>query len=448
VEKSWEGLNSQLSIMKTEASKKQLITSVVVLSLFATAFILATLITPSTLHAQQGGGGGGTNNENTNCPNYVTNAPSTNCPSITNGMSLTPMTFCVKRGDSLPDPSWTPPGPGATPGSVVTSTTETCSNITTYATNNITYSFSWHYAAPGKPTATNAGTYTSPICWGVVTSSDTNDCSPPSPNPVNLGQVTWNVIDPTVYGGQNQGSTWIPPWQLGVNDIASSIGIGSIFDLSNPQGNFYLTHNWWTKQSCCANGSSGNIKKTWDQGTVTPFHLQGSFDFNAISAFPGWIQGICSVIAANDTNSASLLGAIEALGQFSAGASTTVSANETITTVSEDDCYGCNNSPYTTGDCTFNANINDSFSSTLINTVVSITGYFSSKLDAWGVSVTPPTPATQLNIYTQDYITYSLTAYVQIGTLYTDTEHYVPTGAKHIPSDPLLETTICVSPNL
>ena len=183
--------------MKTENSKGQIFTSVVVLALFAAAFILATLITPSTLHAQQGGGGGGRGNENSNCPSYTTNvAPS--CPSITNGMSLSPMSFCVKLGDDLPDPSWTPPGPGATPGSVVTTITETCSNTVTSSTNNVSYSFGWHYDAPGKPPKpTTAGTVTSPICWGTVTSSDTNDCSPDSSQtPINLGVVTWYVIDP------------------------------------------------------------------------------------------------------------------------------------------------------------------------------------------------------------------------------------------------------------
>jgi len=164
------------------------------------AMIMATLtigllfsgwLTPIISMAQTGGGNPSPGNENTNCPNYVTNVD-VSCPAITNGEVLTPLTFCVELGKSLPDPGWESQ-PGAIPGQVVTTITETCSNTVTSSTNPINYSFSWHYQdPPGKPaTPTTAGTY-SATAIGVISSSDTNYCSDPG---APTWSVVWNVID-------------------------------------------------------------------------------------------------------------------------------------------------------------------------------------------------------------------------------------------------------------
>ncbi len=405
--------------------------------------LFAGWLTPTRSKADNGGPNPPPNQENTpNCPNY-TYTTNTSCPSVTNYGTLGPMSFCMDKGSAVPYPSLIIP-PGATTGNEIVTTTETCSNTVTYSTNNVTYGFVLTNGA-GAPTSNSpAGSYSADFYY-YATSSDSNSCSPPAN--YDYGNVTWQ-INKGIDAGSYQGATWSPEseWKQGINDIAANIGV-NIFDLSDPQTVLYLSHNYWNKQYCCTNGSSGNLKKVWEKGIVTPYHLQGSFDFNLMSLYPSWIQSICDFLAANDTNSASQLSTIKGLGEFSAGASTTVSANTTIQTLFQDDCYGCNDSPFTTGTCNFNANINDQFNSSLINTVVSITGYFSSVLNTYGLAITPPTPANQMNIYTQDYITYSLTAFVQIGTVYTDTEPYIPSGAKHVPATPLLVTTVCTSPN-
>jgi hypothetical protein len=161
------------------------------------ALIMATLtlgllfsgwLMPISVKAQAGGGNPASGNENTNCPNYTTNVvPS--CPSIINHGSLAPMTFCVKLGDPLPDPTYTPGT--ATAGSVTTTITETCSNTVTTSTAPVSYSFSWYYS-PAKPHPSVAGTCSTTAYENCV-SSDTNHCS--SPGVISLGTVIWNVVD-------------------------------------------------------------------------------------------------------------------------------------------------------------------------------------------------------------------------------------------------------------
>jgi hypothetical protein len=201
-------------------------------------FIMATLtlgllfsgwLTPTSGKAQGTGGPNPPPNiENTNCPNftYTTNA---SCPTITNGEVLAPLTFCVVRGDPLPDPNWATP-PGATTGRVIIITTESCSNIVTSTTNPITYGFSWHYQTPpGKPsTPTTAGIYTA-TAIGVITSSDINDC----PNPAApTWNVTWNVIRKSLELTGNP-YNWVPDWvanlvDLGGKVINSPVTLGAI----------------------------------------------------------------------------------------------------------------------------------------------------------------------------------------------------------------------------
>jgi len=226
--------------------------ALIVMATITLGLLFSGWLTPAPGRAQQGGGGGGSNDESTNCPNY-TYTTNVSCPSITNAMSLSPMTFCVKLGDDLPDPGWTAPGPGATPGSVVITTTETCSNVVSFSTNNVTYSFSWHYDAPGKPPKpTAAGTVTSPICWGVVTSSDTNDCAPPAD--VNLGTVTWNVIDPdpqspvTTVDVKSIVDTYYKGPAAAIAELENIVPSCN-FDPPSPTGTITYT----TPQVCCGN---------------------------------------------------------------------------------------------------------------------------------------------------------------------------------------------------
>jgi hypothetical protein len=146
---------------------------------------------PTVSHAQTSSTNPPPNIEITNCPSYTTNLD-VSCPAITNGEDLAPLTFCVELGNTLPDPTWVSQ-PGATPGQVVTTITETCSNTVSSTTNPVTYSFSWHYQTPpGKPAKpTTAGRY-SATAVGVISSSDTNNCPDPA---APTWSVTWKVID-------------------------------------------------------------------------------------------------------------------------------------------------------------------------------------------------------------------------------------------------------------
>src|SRR5580658_2032012 len=160
------------------------------------SFIVVFWVTsPTPVTAQTGGSGGGSGNENTNCPNY-TYSTNVSCPSITNHGAIGPTSFCVQSGDAPPMPSLTNQ-PGASAGSVVVTTTETCSNIVTYSTNDVSYSFGGLQYNPAPPTSSSPpGTYASD-CYITVTSSDTNDC-PASPSTIDYGNVTWNILNTNV----------------------------------------------------------------------------------------------------------------------------------------------------------------------------------------------------------------------------------------------------------
>jgi len=167
--------------------------ALIVMATITLGLLFSGWLTPTPGRAQQGGGGGGSSNENTNCPNY-TYTTNVSCPSITNTPVITTPSLCLKVGDPVPDPSYAP-SPGASSGGIVITTTETCSNTVTYSTNAITYTFGKIYYNPVKPSGLIAGTYSSE-CYIGVASSDTNDC--PSPGPIDLGSVTWDVLSTNV----------------------------------------------------------------------------------------------------------------------------------------------------------------------------------------------------------------------------------------------------------
>jgi len=260
---------------------------------------------------------------------------------------------------------------------------------------------------------------------------------------------TWNVggIDAgsIVGNANNGGKTWTVDWQSGLNDIKSGSGAGSLFVLSDPTASLYLTHNWWKQQKCCPNGSSGNLNKIWETGNAN-YALSGNFDYTAISVFPSWYQDIINYLGSLPGYS-NQLATITGFGHFKAGTGASVNANTTIYTLMEDDCNGCSAS-YTTGDCQFNANMNDSATSTLFGGVnISITGSFSSDLRTYGVAV-PPAPATQMNIYMQDYITYSLYSYAKIGSHGPGGYYWITPGSQHMPNPATVINTVCITPNL
>jgi hypothetical protein len=229
------------------AGRRPILLGLIIMATITIGLLFSGWLAPTPGRAQNGGGNPSSANENTNCPNY-TYTTNTTCPSITNGMSLAPMIFCVKFGDPLPDPSWASNPPGATPGSVVITTTETCSNVVTSATNAITYGFGWFYGGPGKPTAPTPGTYTSPSIWGHVVSSDTNDC--PSPADVNLGQVTWHVINTTPTS--SSATIDFGPFIHGMEAVLKEIPAGCSF--SDP-GGLTFTKTIKTTPICCSDGS-------------------------------------------------------------------------------------------------------------------------------------------------------------------------------------------------
>jgi hypothetical protein len=113
------------------------------------ALIMATItigllfsgwLAPTPGRAQTGGGNPPPGGENTNCPNYIYSTNVT-CPSVSNNRAIAPTTFCVNEGTSLPLPQLVT-SPAASTGSIIITTTETCSNIVISTTNPVTYSFS------------------------------------------------------------------------------------------------------------------------------------------------------------------------------------------------------------------------------------------------------------------------------------------------------------------
>jgi hypothetical protein len=225
------------------------------------ALIMATLtlgllfsgwFTPTPGRAQAGGGNPSSNNENTNCPNYTTNVvPS--CPSIINHGSITPLSFCVNQGDSLPDPTYTP-GTATAGGNVVTTITETCSNTVTASTNPVNYSFSWYYK-PKKPKGKLApGIYSRPAIE-YCASSDTNDCS--SPGEYTMGTVIWTVIDTNQY----------PQWTFAAN--------GGILTAFKQLMNLFGTGDGESKTTVSGEISGTQSKKCCDATPTDVYDIEG-----------------------------------------------------------------------------------------------------------------------------------------------------------------------------
>jgi len=367
------------------------------------------------------------------------------CPSQTNSSGVSPSSFCNNSGDAPTVPTVTPPI--YQDGQKETHTSYDCTN-TTYQYADISYTVGvvkWNPDTANWPKALTS-TFTA-TAYATVTSSDTNMC--PGPGRFTIGTCTWNVggIDAgsIVGNANNGGKTWTVDWQSGLNDIKSGSGAGSLFVLSDPTASLYLTHNWWKQQKCCPNGSSGNLNKIWETGNAN-YALSGNFDYTAISVFPSWYQDIINYLGSLPGYS-NQLATITGFGHFKAGTGASVNANTTIYTLMEDDCNGCSAS-YTTGDCQFNANMNDSATSTLFGGVnISITGSFSSDLRTYGVAV-PPAPATQMNIYMQDYITYSLYSYAKIGSHGPGGYYWITPGSQHMPNPATVINTVCITPNL
>ena len=216
-------------------------------------------VTRKPSHPQWPSSEGPNHNENTNCPNYVTNvAP--NCPSIINHGVLTPMSFCVKQGDPLPDPTYT--SGTATAGNVVTTITETCANTATISTNPVSYSFYWNYYPP-KPTGNlTPGTYSCQAIE-VCVSSDTNNCQ--SPGAYTMGTVVWTVID------TNESPEF--SWSLNssavadvINNLTKSICVQNTCNPSYPPSgsiNLAATYHY----ECC-NGQKTKVVKITGGGTI------------------------------------------------------------------------------------------------------------------------------------------------------------------------------------
>ncbi len=243
------------------------------------ALIMATLtlgllfsgwLTPTPGKAQQGPLNPPPNveNTNTNCPNYTTNVV-VSFPGITNGEVLVPLSFCVPLGNPLPDPTWASQ-PGATLGSVVTTITETCSNVVTSTTNSISYSFAWSYQnPPGKPPIpTSAGVY-SATAIGAITSSDTNHC----PNPTApTWTVMWNVVFPDT-SDPSAVYNWTPDWFMNFNSMATNLITlpVTISSITGTDNNFYEAY-------CCSNNSAS---VSYDYKQVNSGPLQVNIDIGS-----------------------------------------------------------------------------------------------------------------------------------------------------------------------
>jgi hypothetical protein len=232
------------------------------------ALIMATIVlgllfsgwlTPSPMRAQgTGGGNPGSGNENTNCPSYTTNV-SISCPSITSTPQITTPSFCVNEGDSVPDPSYAP-APAASSGNIVTTITETCSNTVTSSTNTITYSFGAMYCTPAKPSGKVPRTYSSEY-FIPVSSSNTN-C--PSPGPLDIGSVTWHVIDTTPKINIWSASCWVSYVPGQGNEITSALGLSAgTYNKANVIGSII---GKWTP-TCCYS-TNGPYDKTSVSGSI------------------------------------------------------------------------------------------------------------------------------------------------------------------------------------
>ena len=225
------------------AGKRPMSLAFLVMSNLTLCLLFSGLLTPTPSKAQPVPPNPPANNENTNCPNYTTNTVK-NCPEIINHGTLDHMTNCVKLGDPLPDPTYTPGT--ATAGSIVTVITETCANTATASTNPVSYSFKWAYYPP-KPTGNLVpGTYTTKAVELCV-SSDTNDCS--SPSAYTMGTVTWNVVNTRI----TKKSTSIDLSKIkavieGAQAAASVVG-GSC---KTSVGSFSGSQDIETQDICCA----------------------------------------------------------------------------------------------------------------------------------------------------------------------------------------------------
>ena len=171
--------------------------AIIVMATFTLGLLFSGWLTPTPGRAQSGNGNPAPNNENTNCPNYTTNVAAS-CPQITDNGSISGNYFCVQPGNYpntpivLPMPSLAA-SPVASVGSVVTTITETCSNIVSSSSNTITLSFGGLIFNP-DPTnfiPVQPGHDYQSSCSIVGTSSDTNDCSS---QVVSYGTVTWHVL--------------------------------------------------------------------------------------------------------------------------------------------------------------------------------------------------------------------------------------------------------------
>ena len=115
------------------------------------------------------------------------------CPSVTDNGALSGTDFCVNQGEDPTLPTLIKL-PTASNGQIVTTITETCSNIVTTTTGTITYGFSGlqHRDGTGPPTkGSPAGRYWANY-YVTVSSSDTNNCAP-SPAEIPYGTVSWTV---------------------------------------------------------------------------------------------------------------------------------------------------------------------------------------------------------------------------------------------------------------
>jgi len=234
--------------------------ALILMATLVLGIVFSGWLTPTPGRAQQGGGGGGSNNENTNCPNY-TYTTNVFCPSITNTPVITTPSLCLKVGDPVPDPSYAP-SPGASSGGIVITTTETCSNTVTYSTNAITYTFGKIYYNPVKPSGLIAGTYSSE-CYIGVASSDTNDC--PSPGPIDLGSVTWDVLSTNVTSITFDPQKTLAAINAAIN-IAETTSQAAGCSASTLAFGGAITGSW---QYVCCSSTNGPYKKSNISGTIT-----------------------------------------------------------------------------------------------------------------------------------------------------------------------------------
>jgi hypothetical protein len=241
------------------AGKRPMLLALTIMATLSIGLLFSGWLTPMAGRAQPSQNNPPPNNENTNCPNYTTNvAP--NCPSIINYGTLTPMSFCVKLGDPLPDPAYT--AGTATAGNVITTITETCANTATASTNPVNYSFYWYYNPP-KPTGKVApGTY-SRQAIEYCASSDTNDC--PSPGAHTMGTVNWTVVD------TNESPEF--SWSLNssavadvINNLTESICVQNTCNPSYPpSGSINVAASFHYE---CCNGQKTKVVKITGGGTI------------------------------------------------------------------------------------------------------------------------------------------------------------------------------------